>query len=343
MANEEVMKLEHVDPSVNYFLKKGQLQKETKKREQAGPLVSVIITTFNRKDLLNRALESVQIQSYPNVEIVVIDDQSTDPSTIKVLKQWTKQSQYPFSYSINEKNSGPSISRKNGYKKAKGEYLVFMDDDDYFVNVHAFAAAIDLFNRHPELAFVSGDSLLEHNNTGTIEYKPLNTHGYLKNTEYLPDFQIRMDKPRSTFSTVFSREKLEESCAFEMEMFNDSSIYLRALLSGDAYISEDVWGVYFLHDENISKSINCKFIVDNMEEKFKVHQLMLNDGYKDKFWIVDQYHLTINYFFNGNNTENLEDLIQWMNRVEDKEVQRRLKRVFYKERLKNRVKQLIRR
>lgn len=340
MKIDQVMKLENIDQSVKYFLKNEELQQSNTEVSLSAPLISVIITTFNRSDLLDRAIKSVQIQTYGNIEIIIIDDQSTDSSTRDVLNEWENKSRYPLTFYINEKNSGPSVSRKNGIDKANGEYLVFMDDDDYYININAFTVAIDHFRKYSKLSFVSGDSLLEYSDTRSIEYKPLNVHGYMDKNNYLSEFQVSLDKPRSTFSTVFSRVGLEKSEAFEMGMFNDSSIYLRALLVGDAYIVNDIWGIYYVHDNNISKSIDCEFIVENMKEKYKVYTIMLNDGFEEKNWIVNQFDLTIRYFFTGNNTKKLNILVKWINSIEDNKIRQRLKYSFYKELAKNKLKNL---
>lgn len=88
------------------------------------PLVSVIIPTHNRPDLVNRAVDSVLEQTYPNVEIIVIDDASEEKAqdylhsvpTLKVLR--------------NEKNKGGCFSRNRGIDEARGVYINFLDDDD---------------------------------------------------------------------------------------------------------------------------------------------------------------------------------------------------------------------
>lgn len=343
MRIEQVMRHKKIDESVKYFLKKREFQNETKDKNLSVPLISVIITTFNRSELLDRAIKSVQIQTYANIEIIIIDDKSTDSSILDKLNEWQKKSKYPLTFYINEKNSGPSVSRKKGIENASGEYLVFMDDDDYYVNVNAFKKAIDYFKKHSNLSFVSGDSLVEYSVDGSLEYRPLNVHGYLNNKKYLSKFQVSFSKPRSTFSTVFSRKGLEKSGAFDMKMFNDSSIYLRALLAGDAYIAEDIWGVYYVHDSNISKTIDSKFIVENLEEKYKVYTFMLNEGFGEKKWIVHQFDLTVNYFFNGNNAKNLDVLVKWIDQIGDKKIRQRLKISFYKLRVKNKLKKIVKR
>ena len=92
------------------------------------PLISVIIPTYNRADLLVRSLESLALQSIhtDQFEVVVIDDGSTD-STREVCKKFNKK------LSINyqrQENSGISAAKNMGIFVSKGKLLLFFDDDD---------------------------------------------------------------------------------------------------------------------------------------------------------------------------------------------------------------------
>ncbi len=89
--------------------------------------VSVIIPTFNRKNFLKEAIESVLLQSYKNFEIIVVDDGSTD-GTREMIKSEYKMIKY-----IYQKNSGPSAARNRGIVEAKGEYISFLDSDDLWL------------------------------------------------------------------------------------------------------------------------------------------------------------------------------------------------------------------
>jgi glycosyltransferase involved in cell wall biosynthesis len=88
-------------------------------------LVSVIIPTYNRANTIRKAIESALFQTYRNCEIIVIDDGSTDETENIV-------------FSINDNrllyhkivNSGANVARNTGLKKAKGEYIAFLDSDD---------------------------------------------------------------------------------------------------------------------------------------------------------------------------------------------------------------------
>jgi len=93
-------------------------------KDNLRPLVSVIIATYNRADYVGESINSVLNQSYQNVEIVVIDDGSTD-NTKNVLSQYKNKIKY-----IYQENKGQAAARNNGIRESKGEFIAFLDSDD---------------------------------------------------------------------------------------------------------------------------------------------------------------------------------------------------------------------
>ena len=96
------------------------------------PLVSVIIPTYNRAYILHKAIESVLSQTFKDIELIVIDDASTD-GTSELVKSYAKKSKIPVIYWKNKKRLGPAASRNKGIKLAKGRFIAFLDSDDWFL------------------------------------------------------------------------------------------------------------------------------------------------------------------------------------------------------------------
>lgn len=97
--------------------------------------VSVVITTFNREDLLERAIRSVMAQDYQAIELIVIDDHS-DAKTAALIEAMRPECDarfVQFIYERNAKNSGSNFSRNRGYALATGKFVTGLDDDDYFL------------------------------------------------------------------------------------------------------------------------------------------------------------------------------------------------------------------
>jgi len=88
-------------------------------------MVSVIIPVYNGELYIGQAIESVIAQTYKDIELIVVDDGSTD-STKKVVKKY-RDIKY-----IYQKNSGPSAARNRGMDASRGEYIAFLDSDDLY-------------------------------------------------------------------------------------------------------------------------------------------------------------------------------------------------------------------
>jgi len=89
-------------------------------------MVSVVITSYNRPDILGRAIRSVLAQTYKDFEIIVVDDCS-DYDMRKVTDNFKD---YPIHYIRHKKNKGGAAARNTGTSLARGKYVAFLDDDD---------------------------------------------------------------------------------------------------------------------------------------------------------------------------------------------------------------------
>ena len=97
------------------------------------PFFSIIIPTYNRSSIICRNILSLTKQSFQNFEIIVIDDGSTDDTEerVKILQKSIANLSYYY-----QSNAERSAARNNGIKKAKGEFIICLDSDDYFDNNH---------------------------------------------------------------------------------------------------------------------------------------------------------------------------------------------------------------
>lgn len=92
------------------------------------PLVSIIIPVYNVEKYIEKCLDSVLAQTYENLEIILVDDGSTDKSG-KICDEYAKKDQRIKV--VHQRNGGAYLARNNGLKRASGEYLTFVDPDDY--------------------------------------------------------------------------------------------------------------------------------------------------------------------------------------------------------------------
>lgn len=93
------------------------------------PLISVIVPVYNTSKYLHKCLESILNQTYNNIEIIVVNDGSTDNSE-KIIKEYVKKFPNKVKY-YSKENGGLSDARNYGVEKATSDYLCFVDSDDY--------------------------------------------------------------------------------------------------------------------------------------------------------------------------------------------------------------------
>ena len=91
-------------------------------------LISVIIPVYNVEEYIIRCLDSVVSQTYKNIEVLLVDDGSTDRSG-EICDKYAKE--YNFINVYHQKNGGQSVARNYAIDRAKGEYYIFVDSDDY--------------------------------------------------------------------------------------------------------------------------------------------------------------------------------------------------------------------
>jgi glycosyltransferase involved in cell wall biosynthesis len=117
------------------------------------PLISTIIPVYNRERYLSEAIESVLAQSYPSIELIIINDGSTD-SSAEIAKRFTNKSgQYFY-----QENSGIGAARNQGIRLAKGEYLAFLDSDDIWLP-EKLSLQFDAMRTNPKNNMVFGHVL----------------------------------------------------------------------------------------------------------------------------------------------------------------------------------------
>ncbi len=118
------------------------------------PLVSFIVTSFNYGNYIIKTLESIKNQSYENIEVIVVDDNSTDNSVELVKKFANKNKDLPLEVIEKNINQGQMAAMQDGLKYAKGQFICFIDSDDILVK--DYAKTLLRVHLSTSLAFVSG-------------------------------------------------------------------------------------------------------------------------------------------------------------------------------------------
>lgn len=115
------------------------------------PQVSIILPTYNRALTLPRAIDSVLNQTCKNLELIIVDDGSTD-NTKKIVKEYQQKDKRVI-FLENKKNLGAAKSRNKGIKISSGKYVAFQDSDDEWMPTK-LSVELDIFSRHKDVGLV---------------------------------------------------------------------------------------------------------------------------------------------------------------------------------------------
>ncbi len=223
-------------------------------------LISVIIPTYKRTETLKRAIESVKKQTYKNIEIVVVDDNSNFPEERKKVEE-IMNCYNNIKLIKNDKNLGGGLSRNEGIKASNGKYIAFLDDDDEF-NKRKIEEQYNLLK----------DKEKQDEKVGLIycysKYIYTKTTKQIeKDYEGIPLKEHMVECIAATSWWLCPKKVLEDIGGFSnITSHQDATLILNLLSKGySVYRVPQVLLKYYVHNgEGITK-INKKWIMDDIE------------------------------------------------------------------------------
>ena len=200
------------------------------------PLVSVIIPNFNLGAYLPSTLSSVAASGYPNIEIIVCDDASTDLQTIELLGRLEQDFKNRSLRTVYARyNRGLAGARNLAIREARGKYILTVDADD-LISADFIAKAVGALERNPDYSIVVPQ---------TAHFTQERNEIPKKQSEYLDFFVFHGDAIASGFSgnyfstaTVLARRTVFHELKYreDLRMFEDWDFYLRAAIAGKRFI-----------------------------------------------------------------------------------------------------------
>ena len=211
-------------------------------REGAPRLVSVVIPCYNSNRYLAEAIESALLQSYSRIEIVVVDDGSTD-ETARIARS------YPVHY-IYQANRGMSAARNTGVRHCQGEYVLFLDHDDRLLP-RAVETGVKLLEEHPECAHAVGEHRYIGADGRAIGYSNKRAAG---RDHYL--MLLEHNFIETPCSALHRRSGLESTGGFDENLkgAEDHEFYLRTARQSTWVAHEAPVAEYRLHESSTSRN-----------------------------------------------------------------------------------------
>ena len=184
------------------------------------PFFSVIIPTYNRANLIPKAIESILNQTFVDWELIIVDDGSCDETKAVVANYKDNRIKY-----IWQKNKERSAARNNGISNSKGEYICFLDSDDYFLPDRLQSFFIELSNRKFPIAIFYTGICFDTN--GKIERREENPNIFGNMLEYVVYNPI--GNPQVCIhKSILDKHKFNESISIS----EDVELWVRIIADG---------------------------------------------------------------------------------------------------------------
>lgn len=209
--------------------------------------VSVIVPVYNAEEYIGATLDSIINQDFNSYEVIVIDDGSTDSSP-EIINEKLVKSTVDYKI-IRQENSGVSSARNRGIEEAIGEYLVFIDADDYVTGNHLS----ELYNGETDFSMVQfikkeNDKLSAPHH---FQVESMTCDEFIKK-------ELRMEMPFNFWQLMYKSSLINENnIRFNPELIygEDIDFALRALLWGDEVaISNEATYYYIQHSQSAIKT-----------------------------------------------------------------------------------------
>lgn len=254
--------------------------------------VSVIVPVYNSSKYLDSCLKSLVNQSLDELEIIAIDDNSLDNS-LEILK--TYQNMYPGKLRVyhNEINMGQSATRNRGIKLASGEYIGFLDSDDY-VNYEMYKTMYEgaINNGNPEVV-VTGLTFVKNNYYLENSFKGL-AKSMGKNYEVENNSEIILNQSPSVCNKLFRSDTIKDKLFLDGRMWEDVAFSFAKMFNANNILVFNNKDYFYRRraDEGVSSEgykVNSKLldifaVADKIEEETKEQGNY--DKYKDKIKFI---------------------------------------------------------
>jgi len=277
------------------------------------PLISIIIPTYGRSEMLQRAIKSVLNQTYSHMEIIVVDDNNADSKyrkeTESSLKEYLDNNQ--IIYIKHEQNAGGCVARNTGIKSAKGDYIGFLDDDDEwlpkFIEKH-----LEVLSNGADIVYCNFFSVDSSKNGDRVTVLSENKRGDVFND------LLQGWCPSTTSMFLVKKECFETSGYFDesLQSFQDYDKWLSIARNHKFDYCDEYLMIKYQHGfEQLARNpIKRQHALDTLTKKWKV--ILNNDEIKlfslalKKFQKDIYFHKFNQARTNGESKETIENFLK---------------------------------
>ena len=241
--------------------------------------ISVIVPVYNTSKYIKECIESILNQTYTNYEVLFVNDGSTDDS-LAILETYSD----PRFHIINQKNQGLAVARNNAVKLAKGEYITFVDSDDYIANTMFETLINASFNKKADIVWCDMVTFMKEE----------------KNRLY-KEFPAILDAKKSYIlnnagpcAKLIKKDVLVRNNLFFLtnHVYEDIAVVPAYALYADEIIYVDE-GLYYyrLHEGSTMKQVTYNVKMEDIFDSMEVLHNYFKDSYKEEMEYIYIKHL----------------------------------------------------
>lgn len=234
--------------------------------------VSVLVLTYNHKNYIDKALDSILSQEHNlNIEVLIMDDSSSD-GTDKILREYKEKYPDIIRLRCNKVNKAhPTYNLYQLCTNAKGKYVAFLDGDDYWIDRHKLQKQYDFLENNPEFSAYAGNICVVDENGKSIDgkfvYEPSESGRYslcdfkkLNMPAHVGGYFTRNVYIDNDISVLYKADKI----------MGDITLFMLSLIEGDIYQAEEVLSAY----RYVCKDGKNNYNSINKENKYKLYELL---------------------------------------------------------------------
>lgn len=231
------------------------------------PLLSIVLPTFNRCDLLVAAIESILAQDSPDFELIISDNCSTD-RTQEAVSAYLDDSR--VKYFRNDSNLGMVGNwKKVIFERAQAEWFLIMSDDDLLIDNAYISKALTLIRRNPSIKFVYAGGYVLDEETGTKKLLEPPFSGVTDGKAVFLSRGTVSPQDIMLCNMIFRRDDAIQLKFLRNEnnLSCDSELYLKLCLLGDVGVVQEPVSIYRFHQGNLVKKTltSAKYIAGNLD------------------------------------------------------------------------------
>lgn len=313
--------------------------------------VSIITPVYNGEEYIERYINSIIMQSYDNIELIIIDDGSTDKTKELIQKSINIRKEVDMKY-IYQKNGGQAVAIANGIKYVTGEFLVWADADDYYEK-EAINSMVSFLNLHPEADVVRCNAIArDENNLEKILYYMKVPQKYQNKKDIFEDcifvrgincfpgvYMVRFEKYKENNPNLFIYQSREGQ---------NWQLLLPSLYKHKCYyLNKNVYNYVIRKSSHshMQRDLNTK-----LKREESINEILKNTieifvqdfKYKSQlFYKIDQMYLKKIYYIYLENGED-EMANEYYKKIEKKDLKMKLRKVISKNSLLKKVYKKIR-